>query len=98
MHRTISSRRQCLRTASIDAIAWAQTTYDEVFNDLCVDGGAPDAGMHAEELRRYDSGFLTSPASAAGVPQRWAPIYDAAMERVYRKTILRRVEEILAAD
>lgn len=97
-HDQISSRHRCLRTASVDAVEWARASSDEVFNDLCVDGDAPGAQAYAEELQRYDSAFLTSPASAAGVPQRWAPLYDAALERTYRSAIRRRVAEILDAD
>jgi hypothetical protein len=96
-HDQISSRRQCLKTAAVDAFEWAQQSDGEVFNDLVQknDGTPPDAEDYATALQRYDGDFTDSPASAAGVPPRWAPIYDAALTRVYRAAVRRRVAEIL---
>ena len=98
-HDQISSRRQCLKTAALDAFEWAQQNDGELFADLMLEnsGNPPDAEDYATALQRHDSDFTDSPASAAGVPHRWAPVYDAEITRVYRKAIRRRVDEILTS-
>lgn len=105
-HSQISSRRQCLTTATADAREWAQTTDGEVYADLCRDLTyrsmgrltVPDAESYAEALARHDGGFDDSPGSIAGVPQRWHALYDSTFERVYRAEIRARVAAILADD
>lgn len=97
----ITARRQCLRIARADAFAWAQDSAGETFNDLVrdLDGEAPAGEVYAAALRGFDSGFgglSEAPSTSAGVPARWAAIYDAALERAYRREIRRRIVQALA--
>jgi len=97
----ITARRQCIRIASADAVAWAQDNAGETFSDLVrdLDGEAPAGEVYAAALRGFDSGFgglSEAPSTSAGVPARWAAIYDAAVERAYRREIRRRIVQALA--
>lgn len=101
--RTISSRSQCLRIASSDAIQWADTNADEARAALVqeLDGEDPSAEALADALRPYDSGFgglSERPSTAAGVPARWADLYDASLERAYRRAIRQWIAATLAQD
>ena len=99
---TISSRSQCLRVAAEDGISWAEDSAREAHGNLVVecDGVPPDGTAYAEALRAFDQSFAglsESPARVARVPARWAPLYDATIERAYRREIRRRISEALAS-
>lgn len=99
---TITSRSQCIRTANADALMWAQQSDAETYADLVreLGGKSPDAETYADALRPFDSGFgglSEAPSRSAGVPQRWAALYDSTIERAYRRAIRRRIAEVLAS-
>jgi len=98
---TITTRRQCLKTAAFDARVWAEQSASEAYSEARIDGEAPSGEALAAALRPYDSsmGSLSeAPSTSAGVPVRWAAIYDREVERCYRREIRRRIDEALASD
>jgi hypothetical protein len=59
-----------------------------------LDGDAPDSETYADALRGFDSGFgglSEAPSTSVGVPERWAALYNAEIERVYRREIRREI-------
>lgn len=98
---SITARRQCLRIAALDAATWVEQNASEAFNDLVrdLDGECPTGERYADALRPFDSGFgglSESPSTSAGVPLRWASVYDSEVERQYRRLMRRRIAEALA--
>ena len=97
-HRSISSRSRAIRLGNLDGLSWADQSIGEVFSELCEEAdlyGRPlSEEKYAQVLAQHDSAFLDSPGSAAGVPQRWWSVYDAALERAYRKAIRAKVTEL----
>jgi hypothetical protein len=100
--RHITSRGQCLTSASDDARVWAQYSITDEFASLLNNrgnNGAPDDQTFADALERYDSamsGLSEAPSTIACVPRRWADLYDRVLERVYRAEIRREVERLRA--
>lgn len=59
--------------------------------------------LRADELaaayRAFDTGFgglSEAPSTSAGIPERWASVYDAEIERAYRREIRRAVARVEA--
>jgi hypothetical protein len=99
--RKITARRQCLRIAAADAYTWAWDSVGETFNGLvrALDGESPTEDAYADALRGFDSGFgglSESPATSAGVPARWAAVYNCEVERIYRREIRCEIARVLA--
>ena len=97
----ISARRQCLRIAAADAYAMAWNTINDTFDDLVQfrEGEEPTDADYVSELRGFDSSFGSlseSPAAWAGVPTRWSALYNATVERVFRRDIRREIARVLA--
>lgn len=103
MSTTITARRQCLRIAALDAATWVEQNASETFNDLVreTDGNGPTDEEYAAALRRFDGGFgglSEAPSTSAGVPERWASVYDSEIERQYRRLLRRRIAEVEATS
>ena len=101
MTTTITARRQCLKIAAADARTWADQNARETYSDLVrdLDGDLPSGETYAAALRPFDSGMgglSEAPSTSAGVPERWAAIYDAEIERCYRREIRRHIADALA--
>jgi hypothetical protein len=98
---SISTRKQALRAGNDAGREWAAESDREVFNDLRdradMWGEALSSEKYAEKLAEYDSPAGGESAGVVGgVPERWAPLFDEALERAYRKAIRARVAEIEA--
>lgn len=90
-HR-ISARRQCVRIARRIAFDWAWDHINEAFNNLArdLDGETVSPEDYYDAMNRLDvgfGGFSESPAASAGVPERWAAVYNFALDRAYRREI-----------
>jgi hypothetical protein len=98
---SITARRQCLKIAAADAFVWAEQSASETYANLVLelDGATPSDEAYAAALRPFDASFgglSESPATSAGVPARWAALYDRVIERAYRREIRRRIAQALA--
>lgn len=82
----ISAARQCNRLAARVGREWAQYTVWDITRDLagCAPHRVPEAIARAER-----EGFDDSTAAILGVPDRWAPRFNAVVEREYRAALLR---------
>jgi len=90
----ISTRGSALKSARSEGFRWAGQVCSEAFGE-CIREGY-DRQRHAKIIAGMDRPFDVGPDTGApSVPARWRSVYWREVERVFRREVRYRADEIM---